>query len=441
MIPRIIHQFWDKPTPPRSVADQIETWRTLNPAYQHILWNDETAAAYLGKMVGPDAAALFKACALPASRADVFRCAVLFLQGGVYVDADQQCMKPLDTLLEGVDADALLYHVPFRHKSGAVRWRLRNDFMAGPARSPFFGRALATIFNNIRTRSSQNVWALTGPGVIRATYDALPPHLASHVLILGRERAFQYTRPNYQLDYVKEQGHWSEQMKNMDIVTACSVSTAFRCVDTMFVGHPRCGSASLSAALCKARLDIPHERLGADGIVSWWHTGRARMRGSNVLLERKLENGSETWLVQRVVQYLRSPADAIPSIVLENEHNGRDNNSFRYRAHTLKRLYGVELAALDDTAAAATSYALWNRRAEEISNGGSVMIEMPRLSELYPGLEFDTLPQRNTSAAKFRQEKPQVDIGAVLQRMPAEARPWLTKYMELYEVRKAQEGS
>jgi hypothetical protein len=37
------------------------------------------------------------------------------------------------------------------------------------------------------------------------------------------------------------------------------------------IGHPRCGSAYVAQALLHLGLDVAHERLGRDGMVSWIH--------------------------------------------------------------------------------------------------------------------------------------------------------------------------
>ena len=74
-----------------------ETWREHHPEWEMPLWTDDN----LPELAHPGA---FERGRHHAERADVLRYEVLRQFGGVYVDTDVECLRPIDPLLEGVQA-------------------------------------------------------------------------------------------------------------------------------------------------------------------------------------------------------------------------------------------------------------------------------------------------------------------------------------------------
>jgi mannosyltransferase OCH1-like enzyme len=95
VIPRVFHQIWlgEAPFP---YAVERESWHRLHPDWQHRLWTERDLPADLELK---EAANLLRQ---PAERADILRLEVLHRHGGVYLDADFECLKPIDPLLDGV---------------------------------------------------------------------------------------------------------------------------------------------------------------------------------------------------------------------------------------------------------------------------------------------------------------------------------------------------
>jgi inositol phosphorylceramide mannosyltransferase catalytic subunit len=105
VIPKIIHQVWVGSDPPEHLQEYMETWRAIHPDWDYMLWTDDEvcnvnwrfqawhdrAEEVAGKFAGQ-------------FRADLLRYEILLDVGGVYVDVDFECLKPLDAILEGVSA-------------------------------------------------------------------------------------------------------------------------------------------------------------------------------------------------------------------------------------------------------------------------------------------------------------------------------------------------
>ena len=95
MIPRILHRVWVGPDPmPQEFLDYQESWRRHHPDWEMHLWTEESLPRDL---VRPEA---YERLRNPAERSDIIRLEVLFRFGGVYVDTDIECLRPIDPLLE-----------------------------------------------------------------------------------------------------------------------------------------------------------------------------------------------------------------------------------------------------------------------------------------------------------------------------------------------------
>lgn len=88
MIPKIIHQFW---IGPRTRPDAlIDTWRKHNPSWEHVLWTEAN--------IPNDFLLQSKIDEMPhlAGKVDMMRYETLLRYGGFCIDADAECVKPLD---------------------------------------------------------------------------------------------------------------------------------------------------------------------------------------------------------------------------------------------------------------------------------------------------------------------------------------------------------
>lgn len=433
MIPRIIHQYWDRPVPPDSVARCIATWKEKNPRYRHFLWNDVSAAKFARRNFGPEAEAVFKSCALPAMRADLFRLMALLVFGGIYVDADEECMASLDPLLHTTSKSIFYYVVRKSEKFGKVHI-LRNGFMCAEKQHWFVRRILLRALEGVATQANDTFYTLTGAPVITGIYRETNPSEAE-VKVISREEAFKYTNPKNDHAYHAEEGHWSDLVKTMDIFGGAPKQTAsFVHTKYVFVGHPRCGSAALSAGLKAAGIAAGHERMDKDGTVSWWSTGMFRQPGKVKFFRTGKAQEQKLVFPDHVYHYIRHPAPAIPSILVENEHNGRENNSFRFRRTVILKHFGVDLAEMPEIEAAAASYVHWNKLAEQASDSATpILIEKPDFSFIDGAGQLAELPVRNTTERKFGVAKAEMTLEDILSKTSKELHHDIRRFAGYYE--------
>ena len=97
-IPRVLHWIWLGPNPiPVQHQEWMRTWKHHHPAWETRVWA-ESDVLPLHNMDAYNAARSW------AQKADIARYEILLRHGGVYVDTDMECQRPLTPLLEGVEA-------------------------------------------------------------------------------------------------------------------------------------------------------------------------------------------------------------------------------------------------------------------------------------------------------------------------------------------------
>jgi inositol phosphorylceramide mannosyltransferase catalytic subunit len=98
VIPHILHQVWVGPDPfPKEFADYQKTWLRHNPGWELRFWTEENLPDDVRR---PE---VLERLRTPAERSDVLRLDVLWRFGGVYVDTDFECRRPIDDLISDVD--------------------------------------------------------------------------------------------------------------------------------------------------------------------------------------------------------------------------------------------------------------------------------------------------------------------------------------------------
>jgi mannosyltransferase OCH1-like enzyme len=94
VIPRTIHHIWVGPDPlPADHKPWIESWKRHHPGWEHRLWTEDNLP---GDPTRPE---VLERLRPPVERADILRLELLYRYGGVYVDTDLECLRPMDDVL------------------------------------------------------------------------------------------------------------------------------------------------------------------------------------------------------------------------------------------------------------------------------------------------------------------------------------------------------
>ena len=131
------------------------------------------------------------------------------------------------------------------------------------------------------------------------------------------------------------------------------------------IGHPRCGTTSLSYYLNQMGYKIGHENMGRDGTSSWLLAVK----------DNKYPYGNviniESYKFEKIIHVVRNPFDAIPSIILENKYSP-SNKSYNFRRKHINNVFNINLPEIDinkitlleDIEIAIKTYIYWNKLCE-----------------------------------------------------------------------------
>ena len=159
-------QFWDRPPIPSDVVAWMDGFRDRNPTFDYEFFDEVRAADFIAERQGKRALAAFKAIAVPSMKSDFIRLCALEAWGGVYVDSDQQCRRPLDTLVGQEDRPIVTLFGPF----------LNGNFLYFPKpHNPFIQACLTVSLDNIESRRFETAFTACGPASYCAVMNIADP--------------------------------------------------------------------------------------------------------------------------------------------------------------------------------------------------------------------------------------------------------------------------
>jgi mannosyltransferase OCH1-like enzyme len=202
MIPQKIAQYWDADIP-ADVEMLCESWRSHHPNFAYTRFSNTEARQFLERKGPSGALQAFDRAREAAMKADVFRLALLYDQGGYYIDADDKCVAPISTI-EHADCDLLLYQEDYGTTG--------NNFIGCAPRHPAIGSALRNAIDSINGGDTDMVWLATGPGLMSR---AVAVHLAENLterlkttLILERHELARIAAIHIQTAYKQTRKNW-----------------------------------------------------------------------------------------------------------------------------------------------------------------------------------------------------------------------------------------
>jgi len=161
LIPKIIHQIWLGPlTPPSEV---MESWRLLHPQWEYRLWTEDN----LPKLQNQKA--FEKSTSYP-QKADILRYELLYQFGGVYVDADELCLKSIDGMVDEWNESSLPLVMAYEGSKQYPKL-IANTVMASIANNPFIGKLVDQIDVSVKG----DPWQVTGPMYLTDMFEVLRP--------------------------------------------------------------------------------------------------------------------------------------------------------------------------------------------------------------------------------------------------------------------------
>lgn len=202
-VPHVIHQFWTDDEVPADVAAYMASWRERNPGFRHRVWSEGEAREYLAAHAAREVSAAFARAREPAMKADLFRLALLSREGGVWADADDRCLRPIESLLQRGAG-----FVAYQEDLGS----LGNNWLAARPDHPLLARALAEGTAAVNRGDGDILWLATGPGLLTRTLAharCAASGEADDCLVLDRSEFLGFVAIHCLAAYKTSERHWS----------------------------------------------------------------------------------------------------------------------------------------------------------------------------------------------------------------------------------------
>lgn len=158
-IPKIIHQIWLGPL--EAPTEAMETWKTLNPDWEYIIWTEQNIPA----LKNQDA---FDKSERYAQKADILRYEILYRHGGFFVDADEYCLKNITPLFEKIYEDRCDCFASYEKENSDL---IANGLMGCTRNNPFMKKMV----NEINIDQDGQAWEVVGPKYLTRMIEKYKP--------------------------------------------------------------------------------------------------------------------------------------------------------------------------------------------------------------------------------------------------------------------------
>ncbi|TFK75806.1 hypothetical protein BDN72DRAFT_831245 [Pluteus cervinus] len=185
-IPRIIHQTWKSDILPPRWKDISQACRDMMPDYyEYMLWTDASSRDFIAAHY-PWFLDTYDDYDYVIQRADAIRYFVLHHFGGVYIDLDIGCRKPMDPLL--------VHHLILPK---TIPVGVSNDLMFSEPRHPLLEQAIHNLitFDHSWFLNYPTVMFSTGPMFLSIQYGLYSSHPGSNVRILPKSLYGKNAKP------------------------------------------------------------------------------------------------------------------------------------------------------------------------------------------------------------------------------------------------------
>ena len=240
IVPKIIHQIWIGPK--QAPTEWMQTWKTKNPDYHYICWNEER----LQQLDTLTCIEPLKNIREINGQADIFRWEILYTYGGYFFDADSICYRGLGDDFVGARAFSC-------YENEVVRPGLvATGAMGFPPKHPL----IRFIIDHMKTPEYQesirqlHAWKSVGPGLLTFALKACPQYpisiLPSYLfypkhhtgkLYRGHFKgyAYQYWCTSHQLydNNTEEINEANEELKEIIVAPTEWVSIVVPCHNTL----------------------------------------------------------------------------------------------------------------------------------------------------------------------------------------------------------------
>lgn len=160
-IPLNIFQTWRTKNVPPGMALSINSIKTNNSEFKHYLYDDDDCRNFIQEHFLPDVLMAYDTLIPGAFKADLWRYCVLYILGGIYIDAKMEWNNVNNfKLTDLLDDDYYVDDIP-SHPG------IYNAFMVSQQKNPVLLDCIDSIVKNVKNRDYRDgALFVTGPGLL-----------------------------------------------------------------------------------------------------------------------------------------------------------------------------------------------------------------------------------------------------------------------------------
>jgi len=189
MIPKKIYQTWQTKSPPFKMSQAMESWKQKNSKWEYTLFDSDDRVEFIKNHFEREVLDAYQTLLPPAFQADLWRYCVLYINGGVYADADMICEVSLD---EWISSD----FVVVRDDPMAFKW-LANGFIATFPKNPCIREIINRIVQKCRNKQLEFYLDYTGPALWGKVVNKYLGENEENDYLLGLYKKIQVLKHDY----------------------------------------------------------------------------------------------------------------------------------------------------------------------------------------------------------------------------------------------------
>jgi mannosyltransferase OCH1-like enzyme len=156
IIPLKIYQTWHTKDLPPNMKQRVEELKLANPRFEHHLFDDNDCREFIKTHFDNNVLEAYDTLIPGAYKADLWRCCVLYINGGIYMDIKLKCINGFK-LIELTESNHFV-------KDRLPPLSIYNALMVSRKGNPFLLKAIQQIVVNIKRKFyGSHCLAVTGP--------------------------------------------------------------------------------------------------------------------------------------------------------------------------------------------------------------------------------------------------------------------------------------
>jgi len=166
MIPKLIHQIWigDKKSP-----SFMGKWKENHPSWSYLLWTEREIDSLVMRNQDFYDAMNPKMRNYLAGKSDIARMEILYRHGGIYIDADIECLRPMEG--DFLDGDFFGIRTNDEQRGDSVN----PAVMGAIAHHPFINMMIDELAKE--RKLWEPLWDFCGPGLMNRCLEKFPEKL------------------------------------------------------------------------------------------------------------------------------------------------------------------------------------------------------------------------------------------------------------------------